>query len=139
MDLSPVAGSFDSLAAVELSGKIGQALGIDLPGTLAFDYPSVGSISGFLQSKLGPQLAGPSAMHAAHIVAPPPGLAAAGSSPGATSWLSSAARMPAAWGCSGDVSTAIDAISLAPFSRWDLDLPWVSCSTLLSRTAHVVI
>lgn len=38
--------------AVELRNEIGKAVGIDLPGTLVFDYPTVRAISGWLTSKL---------------------------------------------------------------------------------------
>ena len=39
------AGSFDSLAAVELTNGLNTALNLKLPGTLVFDYPSVQAIA----------------------------------------------------------------------------------------------
>jgi len=35
----------DSLAAVELSGNLGDWLGRDLPGTLLFEYPTIRELS----------------------------------------------------------------------------------------------
>jgi len=40
-----LAGAFDSLSAVELSNIVATTLGIKLPGTLVFDYPSVVAIA----------------------------------------------------------------------------------------------
>ena len=40
------------LGAVELRNEIGRAVGMDLPGTLVFDYPTVTAIAIFLSSKL---------------------------------------------------------------------------------------
>lgn len=52
------AGSLDSLAAVELANAVAAELGLQLPGTLVFDYPSVRAMAAFLHQ----QLAGPSAV-----------------------------------------------------------------------------
>ena len=41
--------------AVELRNEIGKAVGMELPGTLVFDYPSISAISGMLAAKLQPK------------------------------------------------------------------------------------
>ena len=46
--------SFDSLSAVELSNSISSSLGLKLPGTLIFDYPSLGLIAQHVHSQLAP-------------------------------------------------------------------------------------
>jgi hypothetical protein len=47
------AGSFDSLSAVELSNAISAALNVTLPGTLIYDYPSVGAMVDHIGTLLG--------------------------------------------------------------------------------------
>ena len=42
----------DSLATVELSQRLGQTLGVALPATLVFDYPSVAAIAAYVDAKL---------------------------------------------------------------------------------------
>ena len=46
------ASSFDSLSAVELSNSISGSLGLKLPGTLIFDYPSLSLIAQHVHSQL---------------------------------------------------------------------------------------
>lgn len=47
------AGAFDSLSAVELSNSLVAILGLKLPATLVFDYPSVTAIAEYLHVLLG--------------------------------------------------------------------------------------
>ena len=43
--------------AVELRNEVQRAVGMDLPGTLAFDYPTVAAITAFVLSKQAPRQA----------------------------------------------------------------------------------
>ena len=47
--------------AVELRNEIGRVLGVDLPGTLIFDYPTISAMSTMLAAKLMPKEAAPTA------------------------------------------------------------------------------
>jgi acyl transferase domain-containing protein/thioesterase domain-containing protein/acyl carrier protein len=43
---------FDSLASVDLRNQLGHLLGLKLPATVAFDYPSVQALSGYLAGRI---------------------------------------------------------------------------------------
>jgi acyl transferase domain-containing protein/NADPH:quinone reductase-like Zn-dependent oxidoreductase/acyl-coenzyme A synthetase/AMP-(fatty) acid ligase/acyl carrier protein len=44
---------FDSLSAVELRNRLGQATGVRLPSTVVFDYPSPMALAEFVRSRVG--------------------------------------------------------------------------------------
>ena len=44
----------DSLSAVDLKNRLQSALGLKIPATLVFDYPTVEAIAGFLNERLAP-------------------------------------------------------------------------------------
>jgi acyl transferase domain-containing protein/NAD(P)-dependent dehydrogenase (short-subunit alcohol dehydrogenase family)/acyl carrier protein len=47
---------FDSLTAVELRNRLSGASGVQLPATLAFDYPSTAALSDFLLRQISPEI-----------------------------------------------------------------------------------
>ena len=47
-------GSFDSLGAVEMANGLSSALGLKLPQTLVFDYPSVKAMTAYVHSLMSP-------------------------------------------------------------------------------------
>jgi acyl carrier protein len=51
---------FDSLTAIELRNRLSGACGVQLPATLAFDYPSSAALSEFLLSQVSSEIPQPS-------------------------------------------------------------------------------
>ena len=47
-----MAAGLDSLAAVELKNAVSSKFGVNLQATLAFDYPTLDALSGFILSSL---------------------------------------------------------------------------------------
>lgn len=112
---------------MELSSSLSTALGLQLPSTLAFDYPSVAAMAQHIHSLMAPtqQSGGPAGVEA--------GLGTAALVPAAVPLgaetqpagrllvsLRLAARLPA-----GNLGNG-DAIGLVPYSRWDLEALRVS-------------
>jgi hypothetical protein len=45
----------DSLMSLELKGRIEEAVGIDLPSTLTFNYPTISALADFLTTAPEPE------------------------------------------------------------------------------------
>ena len=62
LDAPLMEAGIDSLGASEVTRALGEALGVEVPGTLLFDHPSIGSIASMLGREVaaaGPVSASP--------------------------------------------------------------------------------
>jgi acyl transferase domain-containing protein/acyl carrier protein/SAM-dependent methyltransferase len=115
----------DSLMAVELRNALGEALGLVLPATLLFDYPSVDALSGYLATVAAVDDRRPSPTTEKPAVAdlryskPAGGTAEPIAIIGMGCRIPGGANDPAAfWNL---LRNGVDAISEVPAERWDVD------------------
>jgi epothilone polyketide synthase D len=105
----------DSLTAVELRTRLGSQLGVALPATLAFDYPTVTAICDHVLGQLQPPPAAP----APTMVTAPPAADEAIAVVGMSCRLPGGVSSPEAlWTL---LTQGGDAITEVPSERWDLE------------------
>ena len=111
-----MAAGLDSLAATELQQGLADSLGLELPSTLVFDYPTTSAMAEFIGFKLGSG----GAADVAQVQASPLMAAHSGGS-----W---AAALVGAAGQQVVLQQhpAGDAVSRVPHARWDVDWPGIT-------------
>ena len=113
-----MAAGLDSLGAVELRNSLEGRLGMQLPSTLVFDYPTVAAIAAFVKGTLSVAPA-PDAMALAGPTGDQPRDLAQSALGMALALTGLATRSP------GDVmeqALAVDTLATVPASRWDVEL-----------------
>ena len=118
-----MAAGLDSLGAMELQQSLANTLGIELPSTLVFDYPTVNAMADFLAARLGVQ-----AMPGAGALSPVPAL------PSTTAAHASAGAAVAIAGAAGQHELRhrwADASARVPLGRWDVDSPLITADGTL--------
>ena len=117
---APLRAGLDSLSAVELRNHLQRQLGVALPGTLIFDYPTLASLVAFLQQELAAADSGAAASGGAGLAGPTAPLASPSQQQEGQQRLvaidASAARLPVP-----SISSSTDTCHPTPYSRWDVD------------------
>jgi hypothetical protein len=117
-----MAAGLDSLGAVELRNSLEGRLGLQLPSTLVFDYPTVAAIAGFISTSLGASEPAAEATSDADVPAASSlDLAVSGSS-GASGLLSVTGMATRSPGGALEAPIMPDAMAAIPTSRWGADV-----------------
>lgn len=53
LDLPLTQYGLDSIAALTMAGELEEELGLELPSTLVWDYPTINDLAGYLTQNLG--------------------------------------------------------------------------------------
>ena len=110
-----MAAGLDSLGATELQQSLADTLGMELPSTLVFDYPTVNAMAEFLTARLSQSAHGGVATFAAPTALPAHAMFPVGAS-GAVA-IMGAAGQPALL----QQHSAGDASARVPYTRWEAD------------------
>lgn len=116
-----MAAGLDSLGAVELRSSLESSMGVQLPSTLVFDYPTIGSITEFLGQKLGGNRTKAGIAGSAMVALPP---AWQQLSLQDRSTTNTAVLMGTAWRSPHETvsfDTVRDAVGSVPLERWDVE------------------
>ncbi|GBG00647.1 type I polyketide synthase, partial [Raphidocelis subcapitata] len=156
-DAPLMAAGLDSLGAVELRNALEGRLGVALPATLIFDYPTVSAIQDYISARLGSSISvtgdagdpgGAAGGPAAAVAAPSrrvprsvPDMAPTQRTSSALAVVSAAARLPcapcdassgaAAWPAAAPRLAPRDAVRRVPHVRWDADRASAAANDLL--------
>jgi len=106
----------DSLGATELQQKLADGLGIELPSTMVFDYPTIDAMTEFLATKVGGA--------SSQVLSPFDTFEQSSSQLGASASQVGAAIVSAAGSTSQDpLQNWVfgDATTRVPYTRWDVD------------------
>jgi acyl carrier protein len=129
-----MAAGLDSLGAVELRNSLQGQLGLELPSTLVFDYPTVDSMAQYIASKLQPFAVQSSIAMASSAAAALPAMAVSRGAHAAGLVVCSIASRSPKEVMRKDLA-AVDAASVVPLQRWDLNEQEVSLGTAPIRFA----
>jgi len=143
-DDDPLMGSgLDSLSAVELRNALEASVGVQLPGTLVFDYPTVNALTGYLAaSSLSAEHSKTGEVETASISVPlllKTELATEHGASGCLIGVIGAAAAGQSWALQR--YTGGEAVRKVPFNRWDPDdtmeagdiSPQVRCDTHIQK------
>ena len=129
-----MAAGLDSLGAVELKNALEAEVGMDLPSTLTFDYPTIDAIAQYINSSTAVTTAAstdtfPAGTHAQTMTAAPQPELSMHSMQGRHSMQGSASLVVVTGTASRSVRDAIssvqvmDSITAVPLSHWDAENP----------------
>ena len=120
-DAPLMAAGLDSLGMVEVRNTLQNRLGLQLPTTLLFDYPSVDSISSFISQRLITDTPVAQSTTQAMLTQPPSMLSMPQHDGAQSQTMVVTAMATAAPQAALQSTAAVDSVAPVPLSRWDVD------------------
>ena len=116
-----MAAGLDSLGMVEVRNGLQNRLGLQLPSTLLFDYPSIDAISAFVSQRLMTESPVPPNTASAVLTHPPSVLSMPQQERAQSQSMVVTAMVTAAPQAALQSTAVVDTVSPVPLSRWDVD------------------